>query len=111
MAERLKSIAIAYQTLSDPQLRHKYNEFGPEESAPEGGFVDPEELFGLIFGGERFLPLIGQQSFTRFMNRVFQGADVTEGDDVAAPFQAFQRETRDRRDMEVCLHHGRGPIL
>ena len=46
--ERFKEIAIAYQTLSDPQLRHKYNEFGPKESAPEGGYVDPEEV--------RFLP-------------------------------------------------------
>ncbi|KIJ08176.1 hypothetical protein PAXINDRAFT_18665 [Paxillus involutus ATCC 200175] len=41
--ERFKEIAIAYQTLSDPELRKKYNEFGPKESAPEGGFVDPEE--------------------------------------------------------------------
>ena len=40
--ERFKEIAIAYQTLSDPELRKKYNEFGPKESAPEGGFVDPE---------------------------------------------------------------------
>jgi DnaJ-class molecular chaperone len=44
--ERFKEIAIAYQTLSDPALRKKYNEFGPKESAPEGGFVDPEEVFG-----------------------------------------------------------------
>ncbi|KAI0276240.1 DnaJ-domain-containing protein [Russula aff. rugulosa BPL654] len=57
--ERFKSIAIAYQTLSDPKLRHKYNEFGSKESTPEGGFVDPEEVFGAIFGGERFLPYIG----------------------------------------------------
>lgn len=40
--ERFKEIAVAYQTLSDPQLRMKYNEFGAKESAPEGGFVDPE---------------------------------------------------------------------
>ena len=51
--DRFKEIAIAYQTLSDPALRKKYNEFGPKESAPEGGYVDPEEVFGAIFGGER----------------------------------------------------------
>ena len=44
--ERFKEIAIAYQTLSDDKLRRKYNEFGPKESAPEGGYVDPEEVFG-----------------------------------------------------------------
>lgn len=47
---QFKEIAIAYQTLSDPVLRRKYNEFGPKESAPEGGYVDPEEIFGTIFG-------------------------------------------------------------
>ncbi|KAG8852967.1 hypothetical protein FRB91_005641 [Serendipita sp. 411] len=54
-----KEIAIAYQTLSDPALRRKYNEFGPKESAPEGGFVDPEEIFGTIFGGEKFTESFG----------------------------------------------------
>jgi len=78
--ERFKSIAIAYQTLSDPQLRHKYNEFGPKESAPEGGFVDPEEVFGAIFGGERFLPFIGQLSLARDMKTALQEADEAEGD-------------------------------
>jgi curved DNA-binding protein CbpA len=38
---QFKEIAIAYQTLSDPVLRKKYNEFGPKESAPEGGYMDP----------------------------------------------------------------------
>jgi len=78
--ERFKSIAIAYQTLSDPQLRHKYNEFGSKESAPEGGFIDPEEVFGAIFGGERFLPLIGQLSLARDMKTALQEADEAEGE-------------------------------
>ncbi|EDR13430.1 uncharacterized protein LACBIDRAFT_309286 [Laccaria bicolor S238N-H82] len=50
--DRFKSIAITYQTLSDPTLRKKYNEFGPKESTPEGGYVDPEEVFGAIFGAD-----------------------------------------------------------
>jgi DnaJ-class molecular chaperone len=40
-SHQFKEIAIAYQTLSDPVLRKKYNEFGPKESAPEGGYMDP----------------------------------------------------------------------
>jgi len=79
--ERFKEIAIAYQTLSDPVLRKKYNEFGPKESAPEGGFVDPEEVFGAIFGGERFLPIIGQISLARDMKTALQEADEAEGED------------------------------
>lgn len=79
--ERFKEIAIAYQTLSDPALRKKYNEFGPKESAPEGGFVDPEEVFGAIFGGERFLPIIGQISLARDMKTALQEADEAEAED------------------------------
>jgi hypothetical protein len=117
-------IAIAYQTLSDPQLRHKYNEFGPKESAPEGGFVDPEEVFGAIFGGERFLPLIGQLSLARDMKTALQEADATEGEDGATPVQrdakgreVISPEEKARRDekarkvaAEVRLHRGRGPV-
>ncbi|KAF9270539.1 DnaJ-domain-containing protein [Marasmius fiardii PR-910] len=78
--ERFKAIAIAYQTLSDPNLRHKYNEFGPKESAPEGGYVDPEEVFSAIFGGERFVPIIGQISLARDMKAALQEAEEAEGD-------------------------------
>ncbi|PVF99391.1 DnaJ-domain-containing protein [Serendipita vermifera] len=77
--EKFKEIAIAYQTLSDPTLRRKYNEFGPKESAPEGGYVDPEEIFGTIFGGEKFLPIFGQISLGRDMKTALQEEDETEG--------------------------------
>ncbi|KAI0247329.1 DnaJ-domain-containing protein [Lactifluus subvellereus] len=107
--ERFKSIAIAYQTLSDPQLRHKYNEFGPKESAPEGGFVDPEEVFGAIFGGERFLPLIGQLSLARDMKTALQEADEAEGEgstpvardakgrEIISPEEKARREEKARK--------------
>ena len=78
--ERFKEIAIAYQTLSDDKLRRKYNEFGPKESAPEGGYVDPEEVFGAIFGGERFVPIIGNISLARDMKTALQEAEEAEAD-------------------------------
>ncbi|KAJ3710891.1 X-domain of DnaJ-containing-domain-containing protein [Lentinula guzmanii] len=80
--ERFKSIVVAYQTLSDRQLRSKYNEFGPKESTPEGGFVDPEEVSAAIFGGERFVGIIGQISLARDMKAALQeveDAEETEG--------------------------------
>jgi len=76
--ERFKEIAIAYQTLSDPALRKKYNEYGPKESAPDGGFMDPEEVFGAMFGGERFAPIIGQISLARDMKSALQEAEEAE---------------------------------
>jgi len=75
-AETFKAISEAYQILSDPQLRHKYNEFGPSQSAsPEGGFVDPEEVFGKLFGGEKFVPLVGNISIGRDMKDALVEAD------------------------------------
>lgn len=120
--ELFKSIAIAYQTLSDAQLRHKYNEFGSKESAPEGGFVDPEEVFGAIFGGERFVPLIGQLSLARDMKSALQEADEAAGEEGAAPVardakgrEIISPEEKAKRDekarkvaAEVRVHHGRG---
>ncbi|KAJ4488976.1 hypothetical protein C8J55DRAFT_541293 [Lentinula edodes] len=51
---RCHSISIAFQTLSAPALRSKYHEFGTRVSVTESVFVvDPEEVFGKIFAGER----------------------------------------------------------
>ena len=63
---------IGAQTLSDPDLRKKYNEFGSRESQPEGGFMDPEEFFSQLFGGEKFVPIIGHISLGRDMKTALQ---------------------------------------
>jgi DnaJ-class molecular chaperone len=108
--ERFKEIAIAYQTLSDDNLRKKYNEFGPKESAPEGGFVDPEEVFGAIFGGERFAPIIGDISLGRDMKAALQEAEEAEaeeggtkrprdakGREILSEAERAQKDERDRK--------------
>lgn len=118
--ERFKQIAIAYQTLSDPALRKKYNEFGPKESAPEGGYVDPEEVFGAIFGGERFTPIIGDISLAREMKTALQEAEEAEeetrpkdakGRDILSPEERAKKEEKERqKSAEVrsaCLTHVR----
>jgi len=104
--DRFKQIAIAYQTLSDPTLRKKYNEFGPKESAPEGGYVDPEELFGTIFGGERFTPIIGDISLAREMKAALQEAEDAEGQvrpkdaegrEIMSPEEKAKKEEKERQ--------------
>jgi len=111
--DRFKQIAIAYQTLSDPALRKRYNEFGPKESAPEGGYVDPEDLFGAIFGGERFTPIIGDISLAREMKTALQEAEDAEeqvrpkdakGREIMSPEEKAQKEEKERQKAaEVCF--------
>jgi curved DNA-binding protein CbpA len=84
--------------LSDPVLRAKYNEFGPKESAPEGGFVDPEEVFGAIFGGDRFLPIIGTISLAKDMKAALQEAEDAEEDAVGA---GGKQRIRDAKGREI----------
>ncbi|EKM51214.1 uncharacterized protein PHACADRAFT_263235 [Phanerochaete carnosa HHB-10118-sp] len=106
--ERFKEIAIAYQTLSDPALRKKYNEFGSKESQPEGGFVDPEEVFGAMFGGERFIPIIGHISLAKDMKAALQEADEegeenrpvqrdAKGREIVSPEEKAKRDEKARK--------------
>ncbi|KAF8903572.1 DnaJ-domain-containing protein [Mucidula mucida] len=106
-AERFNEIAVAYQTLSDDNLRRKYNEFGPKESAPEGGYVDPEEVFGAIFGGDRFVPIIGHISLARDMKTALQEVDDAEEDEkrpkdakgrvIMSEEEKLKKEEKDRK--------------
>jgi len=113
--ERFKEIAIAYQTLSDPALRKKYNEFGSKESQPEGGFVDPEEIFGAMFGGERFAPIIGQISLAKDMKSALQEVEEGEGEDgqevkrdakgkeILSPEEKARRDEKERKAAAEVL--------
>lgn len=64
-------MSIAYQVLSDPNLRTVYNQYGQKQGGggvePNGGFQDPEVVFGTMFGGERFQDLIGTISIGEIM--------------------------------------------
>ncbi|KAG2185141.1 hypothetical protein INT44_001931 [Umbelopsis vinacea] len=74
--ERFKEISEAYQILSDPKLRKRYNENGAENGVkPEGGFVDPEEFFKQSFGGDRFVDIIGEISIGRDMRDAIETAE------------------------------------
>lgn len=69
--EKFKSLAVAYNTLSDPELRKKYNEFGKQQEN-DGGYVDPEAVFSTLFGGERFKDIIGTISLGQEMKAALQ---------------------------------------
>jgi hypothetical protein len=52
-------ISEAYQVLSDPEMRARYDERGKAGTEPEGGFANPREFFQAMFGGGRFDKYIG----------------------------------------------------
>ena len=89
----------------------------------DGGFVDPEEVFGTIFGEECFLPLIGQLSLAWDMKTALQEVDETEGEGAAVVVrdakghEIISPEEKAKRDekahkvaVEVCLHRSHGPV-
>ena len=56
---KFTKIGEAYQILSDEQLRYNYDQQGKEgvEGAPQ---MDSAALFAMIFGSEKFEPLVGE---------------------------------------------------
>ena len=66
---RFQAIGEAYQVLSNEDLRKRYDKFGKQEAVPGGGFEDPSEFFGMIFGGEAFVDLIGELSLMKDLTR------------------------------------------
>ncbi len=84
--------------------------------------MDPEEVFGAIFGGERFLPFIGHLSLARDMKTALQEADEAEGEsatpvvrdakgrEVISPEEKAKRDEKARKvAAEVRLHRRHGP--
>eukprot|EP01116_Phalansterium_solitarium_P014693 TRINITY_DN3247_c0_g1_i1.p1 TRINITY_DN3247_c0_g1~~TRINITY_DN3247_c0_g1_i1.p1 ORF type:complete len:388 (+),score=40.45 TRINITY_DN3247_c0_g1_i1:121-1284(+) len=67
-ADKFKRISEAYQVLSDPTLRARYDKYGKEGAQPEGGFISPEQLFSMLLGGELFVEWIGEATLGRDMN-------------------------------------------
>lgn len=72
---RFQAIGEAYQVLSNEDLRKRYDLFGIEQAVPGGGFEDPAEFFGMIFGGEAFIDLIGELSLMKDLNKAI---NITE---------------------------------
>ena len=48
---------------------------------PEGGYVGPEQMFSALFGGEKFVPIIGSVSLAKKMKAAMQEAEGEEDDD------------------------------
>lgn len=94
---RFQAIGEAYQVLSNQDLRQRYDKFGKEEAVPGGGFEDPAEFFGMIFGGEAFVDLIGELSLMK---------DLTKTMDITAK-QMEEEETAKSADAKLQAKEGK----
>lgn len=50
--DKFKELSVAYDALSDPEKRKKYDQYGEKGLSGEGG-IDPSDIFASMFGGGR----------------------------------------------------------
>ena len=110
--ERFKEIAGAYEILSDPDKRARYDTFGTANGPAAGGFSDLSEIFEMFFGGSG----IGGFGTTRrrgARGRARRGEDLAVRLHIAFADAAFglRREVElDRLAVcETCLGNGAQP--
>ncbi|KNE60036.1 hypothetical protein AMAG_05473 [Allomyces macrogynus ATCC 38327] len=94
--DKFKKISEAYQVLSDPDLRKKYNQYGKQSSMPEGGMMNPEEFFRQQFGGDRFVDIIGDISIARDFKDAMS-ASASDADTATPPTP----EEKEKKDAEL----------
>ncbi|TKX21022.1 CAJ1-like protein [Elsinoe australis] len=75
---KFQAVGEAYQVLSDPSLRKRYDEFGKEGAKPDSGFEDPSEMFAEIFGGAAFKEWIGEISMVKDLEKSMEIAQRHE---------------------------------
>jgi curved DNA-binding protein CbpA len=92
---KFQKIGEAYQVLSDEKLRASYDLRGKEgvEDAPK---MDSSALFSIIFGSEKFEPLIGELKVASYMQQAMAQANgqVTEEPPLLTKFRQRKREVQ-----------------
>jgi molecular chaperone DnaJ len=106
--ERFKEVAGAYEILSDPEKRARYDAFGTADGPGAAGFGDLSDIFEMFFGGGGFGGFGGGRRRTRTRTR--------RGEDLAVRMRISFRDAvfGMRRDVELerlaacatCLGNG-----
>ncbi|ODQ47442.1 hypothetical protein PICMEDRAFT_50157 [Pichia membranifaciens NRRL Y-2026] len=91
-AETFKKISEAYQVLSDKEKRVRYDQVGIQEN---GGaeMVDPEKFFDDIFGGESFVPYVGELTLLKNLTKEMELEQTQEAEKEA---NKLKQEEADR---------------
>ena len=95
---KFQKIGQAYQVLSDEQLRANYDAGGQSgvEGAPK---VDSATLFAMIFGSEKFVPIVGELKIATQM----QERDNEEGGSKLRNFRQKKREIQCALNLVVKI--------
>jgi molecular chaperone DnaJ len=74
--ERFKEVAGAYEILSDPQKRARYDTFGSANGPSTAGFTDISDIFEMFFGGGGLGGFGGQSRRRGPRGRAQRGEDL-----------------------------------
>ena len=91
-ATRFQKVGEAYQVLSNPSLRARYDASG-KDGMEDVGFMDSGAFFHMIFGSEQFEPLVGTLKLSLM---------AQQGDDEMPPEEA---EFRQRQREVACANN------
>jgi len=75
--EKFQKVGAAYQVLSDEGLRAKYDQLGAQ-GVDDAPILDSGAFFNLIFGSEKFEPLVGELQLAMMMSLGAEQGLMTE---------------------------------
>lgn len=75
--EKFQKIGMAYQVLSDESLRAKYDKLGSQGVA-DVPTIDSSAFFNLIFGSEKFEPIVGELQLAMMLSLGAESGMMTE---------------------------------
>ncbi|CAA19014.1 DNAJ domain protein Caj1/Djp1-type [Schizosaccharomyces pombe] len=97
--EKFQKLAEAYQVLSDPKLREKYDKLGKVGAVPDAGFEDAFEFFKNLFGGDSFRDYVGELNLLKELCKMInEEPELKAIEDTEESKKQLQREESKEAD-------------